>query len=221
KPTRVVQVLGPNLQALTQTQSCRIQQTQQQTRTLATHRRQKPRHLFGRPNLRQTFQPFAIRQSLHHILARTCYLIEEPQGTDRLVVLHPRSLFLVQKMQKIPVDLLGIQLLGRSAVELRKFAHLQNIGLDGLGGAVAQLQIFDETLPQRCHHESPRKKRNAGAWKPAAASMDYKRQKRKSLESLQADLEGASKTPKSSRPGVTPNSDRRARAEEEPRLSTL
>jgi hypothetical protein len=46
---------------------------------------------------------------------------------------------------------LGIQQFGRPTIELREFAHLQDIGLDGFGRAIAQLQIFNETLPQRSH----------------------------------------------------------------------
>jgi hypothetical protein len=66
----------------------------------------------------------------------------------------------MQKIQKIPVDLLGIQPFGRPAIELREFAHLQDIGLDGFGRAIAQLQIFNETLPQRSHESIPNKEEN-------------------------------------------------------------
>ena len=63
----------------------------------------------------------------------------------------PGRLVLVQKMQKILVDLLGAEPVGRLAEVLGEFRQMEHVALDGPGRTIAQLQVFDEPLTQGGH----------------------------------------------------------------------
>ena len=65
----------------------------------------------------------------------------------------------MQKMQKIAVGMLGIELVGGAAMEASEIAYVEDIGLNGSGRAIAQLQIFDKPLPQRSHESYLAKRR--------------------------------------------------------------
>ena len=57
----------------------------------------------------------------------------------------------MHKMQKIPTRMVGIELVGGGVEELRERLEMMDVGLDGARRAIAQFEIVDETLPQRCH----------------------------------------------------------------------
>src|SRR5208337_2768457 len=54
-------------------------------------------------------------------------------------------------MQKITMDLLGPQPIGRHAEVSREFLEMENVTFDSPGRAIAQLQVLDEPLPQGRH----------------------------------------------------------------------
>ena len=49
------------------------------------------------------------------------------------------------------MTLLAAEPVGRLAEELREIADVHDVRGDGLGRAVAQLQVLDESLTQGCH----------------------------------------------------------------------
>ena len=56
-------------------------------------------------------------------------------------------------MHKITGDMLAPKLVRRLLEETREITHVKDIGLDGLGRAITQLEILNETLPQGCHDD--------------------------------------------------------------------
>jgi hypothetical protein len=86
-------------------------------------------------------------------------------------------------MQKISADMVGIEPIGCRAEEDGELLEVMDVGLDGSGRSIAELEVVDESLTQRCHGNSRKKERWA-----AAASMEQEWQKRKSAQSLQVDL---------------------------------
>jgi hypothetical protein len=77
----------------------------------------------------------------------TGYLTEEAQGADRLVVLGPGRLFLVQKKEKITMDLICPELSRGLAEVGGEIPQMEDVRFDGPGRAIAQLQLLDKTLP--------------------------------------------------------------------------
>ena len=80
---------------------------------------------------------------------------EKSQGADGLIVGGPGNLLDLNEMEQISADLLGGQEIRREVVEACQIANALHIDGDGFGGAIAQLQITDETLTQGCHSGPP------------------------------------------------------------------
>ena len=81
--------------------------------------------------------------------------------------------------------MVGIEPIGCRAEEEGELLEVMDVGLDGSRRAIAELEVVDETLTQRCHGNSRKEK----SW-AAGASAEQEWQKRKSaqsLESLQVD----------------------------------
>src|SRR5512135_827027 len=74
--------------------------------------------------------------------------VEEPEGGDGLVVIAPGDVLLLDEMDEVGADL------GRAEVACEGGDPL-DVDLDGPGGEVAELQVLDHALAQRCHDVLP------------------------------------------------------------------
>ncbi len=63
----------------------------------------------------------------------------------------------------------------------RQLADVVDVNLDGLGGAVAELQVFDQAPPERSHGEGSRRKRGKSRRKTATIILARERPGRKSF----------------------------------------
>ena len=71
------------------------------------------------------------------VWAIECDVVEEAQGTHALIELAPRDL-LANQVQLILANLVGAELLGGFRIMPGELGDGMNVGLDGLGGLVAQ-----------------------------------------------------------------------------------
>jgi hypothetical protein len=112
---------------------------------------EKAGDLLGRANEGEFARPLAVGKAWHDALPRTGYLIEEAQGGDGLVVGGPGNLLFLKKVEDVTMGMVEAELVGR-LVEIKSvLLELEDVDLDGVGGAVAELEIFDETLAQSSH----------------------------------------------------------------------
>jgi hypothetical protein len=91
--------------------------------------------------------PLAEGKGLHHGGALQGDRIEETQGADRLVELAPRDA-LLEQVQRVLAHVLGAEVLGRLTEVSGEQGDAQDVGLDGAGRVVAQLQVLGVALSQ-------------------------------------------------------------------------
>ena len=77
-------------------------------------------------------------------------------------------------MQEIAVDLL-IAELRRGLLEVAsQLADVVDVNLDGFGRAVAELKVFDQSLPERCHGKDSRGEQGKSGGETAATILARK-----------------------------------------------
>src|SRR5512135_1525667 len=77
--------------------------------------------------------------------------VEEPEGGDGLVVIAPGDVLLLDERDEVGTDLGRAEVFGRLAEVACEGGDPLDIDLDGPGGEVAELQVLDHALAQRCH----------------------------------------------------------------------
>jgi hypothetical protein len=89
--------------------------------------------------------PFTVGDEWHQTGLAESRVVEEPQGTDSLVVQAPGGR-LLEEMKLESTDVLGVQFGGRSLEMVGEADHASYIGMDGFGRVVADTQVVDESL---------------------------------------------------------------------------
>jgi len=143
--------------------------------------RQEAGDLLGRANRRQALGPLAVGEPLDQRVTGIGYPIKEAQGGDGLVIGRPRDPFVVEKMQEIAMDLLVHELCWGLFEVARQLVDVVDVNLNGLGGAVAELKIFDQASPERSHGEYSRGKRGKSRRRTAATILAREHPGRKSF----------------------------------------
>ncbi len=147
---RSVKVFDLQADDLGDTQAAGVGEAEQQAVPLTGQRFEETPDLVETEDDREGAGLLAVGEVGNEVGAAEGDGVEETQSRSGLVEEAPGNL-LLQEMELEGAELLGGELIGGSAEVLGEADHSGEVGLDGPGRVVAQLQIVQEALPQGSH----------------------------------------------------------------------
>jgi hypothetical protein len=118
-------------------------------------RLEEPDHLLGAEDDRELPGPLGAGDAREEFVPAEGDVVEEAEGTDRLVVIAPGDVLLLDEMDEIGADLGRAQVFGRLAEMACEGSDPLDVDPDRRGREVAEPRVLDHALAQRSHDVLP------------------------------------------------------------------
>src|SRR5262249_22776574 len=112
---------------------------------------EEARHLYRAQNDRECAGLLDRGDAREDIVPAQSHVVDEAQGTAGLVIVADGGAPLLEAVEQEGADLLGAEALGRAIEVAREASDTADVGLDGVGGEVAEGHVVDHATAQSGH----------------------------------------------------------------------